>query len=140
MEFVKSEVSQGSIIRPLLFLIFKNSLPSQIPFHFVLFADDTSVFLKVLRGKIHDSLTKLKTWFVENGLNQSKTNFIQFKARSVAKKILLDDSIHLIEFHKVLRIIVDQNCNWDTHLFVMSRKKRLNNRVQVYWWLVKPTE
>ena len=41
---VKSGIPQGSILRPLLFIIFINDLPNSIKNHCMMFADDTKIF------------------------------------------------------------------------------------------------
>ena len=47
MEKINSGVSQGSVLGPLLFLIFINDLPDGITSICKIFADDTSLFSKL---------------------------------------------------------------------------------------------
>ena len=42
------EVAQGSVLGPLLFLIYMNDLPDKLTSICIIFADDTSLFSKVL--------------------------------------------------------------------------------------------
>ena len=79
-------VPQGSILRPLLFILYINDF-AKVPdklFH-VLFADDTNVFLngKIMNmsiDTIQQELSRLYVWLLANklSLNLSKTHFMVF--------------------------------------------------------------
>ena len=79
-------VPHGSVLGPLLFLIYINDLPNiSKVFHFFLFADDTNIYYeaespKKLELVMNTELGKLNTWLVVNrlSLNIDKTNFIVF--------------------------------------------------------------
>ena len=64
MEKIKSGVPQGSVLGPLLFLIYINDLPDGITSICKIFADDTSLFTKVLN--INESTNKLNTDLKKN--------------------------------------------------------------------------
>ena len=83
---IKFGVPQGSILGPLLFILFINDIVSSSSIlKFLLFADDTNLMyshsnIETLFSTVNKELDKLATWFNLNrlSLNLNKTNYILF--------------------------------------------------------------
>ena len=84
---------QGSVLGPLLFLLYINDLPNvSEKLTFYLFADDTNIYfdspdLFNLQKTVNKELRKIKRWLESNrlALNIDKANFVLF--HSASKKI-----------------------------------------------------
>ena len=132
---ITSGVPQGSVLGPLLFLLYINDMPlvsKLLKFH--LFADDTSIFfsdqnLRNLENIVNHELTKVSDWLTANKLtlNVEKSNFliITSKQQNLSYQVDLkinNKSIIQKDYIKYLGVILDKNLNWKQHIQHVNMK------------------
>ncbi|CAB4041741.1 Hypothetical predicted protein, partial [Paramuricea clavata] len=130
---VTSGVPQGSILGPMLFVIFINDLPDVVPdcISTGLYADDTKLYRNVSTigdcKKLQDALTELSSWSYQNNMN---FNASKCKVLSITRKVnplhfqYHMDSIKLLRVNeeKDLGVIITENLSWESHLTCICAK------------------
>ena len=129
LELVKCGVPQGSVLGPLLFLLYINDIvKSSNLFRFTLFADDTSLYYSCkntsnLEETINGELSKISDWLSANRLSlnvgKSKLLFYTNKNRDTLNGIKIkirNEELKEVDHAKYLGVIMDNKLNWAMHI------------------------
>ncbi len=146
-------VPQGSILGPLLFLIYVDDIVKDIESEILLFADDT-VLLEVITDptisfiRLNNDLNKLSNW--ANAwlvtFNPKKTKYMIFskKLRKIVHPplILNNKQLDKVSQHCQLGIVLSEDMSWNNHINKICEKagKRLSAMIRIAGKLNKQTK
>ena len=130
-------VPQGSILAPLLFLIYINDLPGTLEFSSArMFADDTTLTdsgESVLDAEVainHD-LANIKQWLSANklSLNLVKTEYLLIGSRHNINNLFHAPKVHVgdmpikrVKETKALGVYIDEYLSWNKHIEIFRKK------------------
>ena len=128
---VLSGIPQGSVLGPLLFVIFINDLPESVESNAFLFADDTKVFKIIsdatdniaLQGDLDCLQEWSNRWLI--GFNAAKCKHMHIGSGNTEYDYKLNDTLLEHASHEIdIGVYIDNNLKFDMHI---SRKVNIAN-------------
>ena len=128
---VISEVPQGSVIAPILFLIYINDLPNNLKSTVLLFADDTIIYMTISNGTdataLQQDLDTLAKW-EETGqmefhpqkcsvLHITRSRNPKYKQYTLHGHILVK-----ADNAKYLGVVINKTLSWNNHINDVTKK------------------
>ena len=134
-------VPQGSVLGPLLFIIFINDLSNiSDAAKFILFADDANMFLshydrKIMYKQANDILFKIYEYCVSNRiiLNLDKCCYIEFGNYNRNDELhigILNKKLENVKHCKFLGVHINEHMNWKDHMvYVKSQLSKATGTI-----------
>ena len=131
---VISEVPQGTVLGPLLFLLYVNNLASDLecPTRLLNFADDCLLHVAVNTAadmdELHSDLNKFRSMAMHRfgrwKLTQVNVLLCAYPSRKIhqLEYTFCNNILTYVEMHSYLGVTVDSNLRWNNHLHEISSK------------------
>ena len=128
IQHISQGVPQGSILGPILFLVYINDIiNASTKIDFTIYADDTTLLMKdtnilTLHEIVTTELNNIDLWIKSNNLklNVNKTSYIFFQNRSInhvfPNLLLNNEQLTHVHSTKFLGVRIDENLNWKIHI------------------------
>lgn len=140
---ILSGVPQGSVLGPILYIIFTSDLPSSIGTKIATFADDTAIMAShedpyIASQKLQSHLNKLQDWLHiwRIKVNESKSTHITFTNRTKNSSPVKLNNCQLPhqEDIKYLGMHLDRRLTWKKHIW--TKRKQLGIKYTKMYWLI----
>ena len=130
-------VIQGSILGPVLFIIFTSDLPQHLSnCKLVSYADDCQFLdtespaeINSLKSRVENTLAAVLDWFTQNRLkvNPSKTEMLILKSRRQTVNTELsvyfgNDEVSPSDSVRILGVTMDSHLSWDLHVSTVVQR------------------
>lgn len=140
---ITAGIPQGSVLGPLLYIIFTYDIPKQAGVTVNTYADDTAI-LATDSNPISASnilqryLITLQQWFAtwRIKINENKSTHVTFTThRGICPSVMINNRpIPQGDTVKYLGIHLDTKLNWRTHIW--TKRKQLNLQFRKFYWLM----
>ena len=132
LKSISCGVPQGSLLGPLLFILYINDLQNSSQLlSFICFADDSNLFLShrnphTLVSTLNNELKNVQSWINANklSLNIDKTHFMLFSntLQILPDKVRIDNiELSQVVCTKFLGLYIDSDLSWKSHILYLSK-------------------
>ena len=118
---VTSGVPQGSVLSPILFLLFINDIGTDISSNISLFADDTIIYRAVDRPRdaerLQEDLNRLEEWSHSNQMEfhpDKCKHLMVTRARTISNYTIYSTTLEMVEHIKYLGVTFAKDLRWKT--------------------------
>ena len=140
---IKAGVPQGSVLGPILYVIYTADIPSMKGITLGTYADDTTIIAThknptIASLMLQNYLFKLQQWFKTWRIvvNENKSTQVTFTLRKeTCPAVYLNNKV-IPQSNKVkyLGIHLDRRLTWRDHIW--SKRKQLNLKIRSMYWLL----
>ena len=160
---IKAGVSQGSVLGPILYTLYRANIPTTINSKILTFADNTAILFRYTNPEtavklLQEHITKIEKWLQEKQIkaNPNKCNHITFTLRKQIPPNILLNGTHITQTKQVkyLGLHLDTQLTWKQHTksiidkiqttrrqmhWLTSRKSKLSieNKLKIYKTIIK---
>jgi hypothetical protein len=134
---VLSGVPQGSVLGPLLFVLFINDLPDSVKSKVKLFADDLKLIGNAADNRtIREDICELEIWesmwLLRFNPSKCKVMHLDFNKNPEVEYILDDVKLDTLDLEKDLGVVTNRSCLWNDHI-----KASISKANKMICWIVR---